>query len=121
MEDLVTMASQIKEPRHPPLGNSGNVKHSPGDVEQPHGSLVCKRDIPLRLVPVDDEGMDSRDEARESHRHEQAGAEGPVFAGGEGGGEEGDDGADAHDSDSSEVHNLPVWGALENVVNWWEE
>lgn len=121
MEDLVAVAGQVEPPRPPPLRDPANVEDGPHQIRQRHGRLVGQDEVTVGVVPVEDEGMDGRNQAEEAHGDEEQGAERPVLAGGEGRGEEGGDGAEAHEGDAGEVDEVPVWGALEDVVDGGEE
>lgn len=118
MKQLVTMSGQIKPTGPPPLGNPAHIKPSSGKVKQSHGSLISQSNIPARISPIDDGGVNRRNDPEEPHGDEEKRSEWPEFSGGERRREESDDGEDAHDGDSGEIDELPVGIALENVVNW---
>ncbi|KAG6428465.1 hypothetical protein SASPL_112717 [Salvia splendens] len=120
MEDLVALPRQIEPPGPPPLGHPAQVKHGPDQIREGHDALVREYDIAVRVSPVDHSGMDGRDDAKQGHGDEEEDAEGAAFARGEGRVEEGDDGAGTKDGDPGEVDDLPVRGALEDVVHGGE-
>lgn len=121
MKDLMTMARKIEPPRAPPLRDPANIKHGPDQVRQSHGRLVGQDHVPVGIIPVEHEGVARGEYAEEAHGDEEQGPQGAVSGCGEGGGEEGDDGAYPEGGDDGEIEDLPVWGALEDVVDWWEE
>lgn len=120
MEDLVALAGQIEAPGPPALGRPGQVEDGADQVGEGHDGLVREDDVAVGVSPVDDSGMDGRDDAEQGHGDEEEDAEGAALARGEGRGEEGDDGAGAKDGDPGEVDDLPVRGALEDVEHGGE-
>lgn len=121
MEDLVAVAGQVEAAGAPPLGDAGDVEDGAEQIGERHGRLVGQDEVAMRVVPVEEEGVEGRNEAEEAHGDEEEGAERAVLGGGEGRGEEGGDGAEAQEGDPGEVDEVPVWGALEDVVDGGEE
>lgn len=121
MKQLVAMSGQIEPAGPPPLGNPAHVKPGSGEVKQSHCRLISQSDIPARISPIDDGGVNRWDDAEETHGHEEQSSEWAEFAGGERRREKSDDGEDAHDGDSGEIDDLPVGIALKDVVNWGEK
>lgn len=121
MKQLVAMSGQIEPARPPPLRHPAHIKPGSGEVEQSHSRLISQSNIPPRIPPIHDGGMDRRNDPEQAHGHEEQRSEGPEFSGGERRREQSDDGEDAHDGDSGEVDDLPEGIALENVVDGGEE
>uniref|UniRef100_J3MG75 Uncharacterized protein n=1 Tax=Oryza brachyantha TaxID=4533 RepID=J3MG75_ORYBR len=121
VEDLVAVAAEVELAGAPPLRHAGEVERRAGEVGQRHGALVRQRHVPARLVPVDGDGVDGRDDAGEAHADEQQRAVGAVPGGAQPGRHERVHGAHAGRGDRRQVHHLPPRLALEDVVDRREE
>lgn len=58
------------------------------------------------MAPIDDDGVDGRDQAPEAHAKKEAPTEGAKARGGEGWGGEGDDSDESNEGDGGEVEEL---------------
>lgn len=75
----------------------------------------------MRVFPVDDESMNSRHHAGETHGKEEAGTKGAEAGGGEARCKEGDNDKEAQDRDGGEVEEASDGVAEEGIVDRWEE
>ncbi|PON42725.1 hypothetical protein PanWU01x14_279590 [Parasponia andersonii] len=108
MEDLMAMPSQVKPTRSQSLWNPADIKSSPSQVEKGHGQLIGEDEVSPGVVPVDNNSMDGRDNAKEPHGGEEHGSEPAELASREPRREQGDDGEGPHGCDPTKVAHVPV-------------
>lgn len=121
MEDLVALAGQVEPPGLPALGHPTQIKHGTNQIRQRHHTFIGHYHIAVGITPVHHSSMHCRNNPEQPHWHEQQNAEGTALPRREGRGEQRDDGAGPHYGYACEVHHLPMWGALEDVVHCREE
>lgn len=121
MKNLVAMSRNIKRPRLPPLRHPAHIKPGSHCVQKPHHKLIPEGHKNLRVVPVENHGVGSRDYPREAHDEEEGGPEGAKVGSGESRGKEGNYDEDAHEGNGGEVKESRVGVAREGVVDWGEK
>lgn len=99
VENLMTVANEIKCTRLPSLWNPTHIDKGSNGVEEPHDKLEQERHNYLGLIAMKDDCMSGRDDPREAHAEEQSSPEGSIASSGERGGEQSYDYSSADEGD----------------------